>query len=92
MKARPEILNGVPVPYGLQVSELEALVESNQRERWAALIALGHDACSEALAALTTAARHSAPPSDVRALKHWHSMCAVGKRAKLLSMGLRMCQ
>ena len=61
MEARPNSLNGVPIPYGLQTSELEALVESNPRERWAALIALGHDPSSEAVAALTRAARHADP-------------------------------
>jgi HEAT repeat protein len=61
MAARPEYVNAVPIPYGLHAAALEALVESDARERWAALIALGHDPSSEALAALIRAARHSDP-------------------------------
>src|SRR5437667_7443434 len=61
MQSRPESLNGVLIPYGVPASELEALVRNNPRDRWAALIALGHDSSSESLAALARAAKHPDP-------------------------------
>ncbi len=46
--ARPDVLNGVQVPYGAEVSVLRSRVRSPGPEAWAAILALGHHHAQEA--------------------------------------------
>lgn len=57
MPPRPQQINGVPVPYGATVPELEAEASRSGPRAWAAMLALSADASDEALNVLTRVAR-----------------------------------
>lgn len=55
---RPEILNGIEVPYGLPIQELSQRVASPGPVAWAAITAVAHDSSEEALELLSELGRH----------------------------------
>ena len=61
MKNRPEIWNGIQVPYEMSVGELAQLAKSNAPGRWAAFVALAHSEHDTALAPLQESADSSDP-------------------------------
>ena len=56
---RPELLNGVPIPYGASVAQLLGMIESSGSEKWAAIMALAHCDADEALHLLGNLAQSS---------------------------------
>jgi HEAT repeat protein len=66
MQNRPATWNGLQVPYGASVEELERSVSGPIPARWAAFVALAHTAGERALAVLRESA-HSSDPHARRA-------------------------
>ena len=58
-KAKPEHWNGIPVPYGLPIDELERRLAKPDSTAWAACVALAHDPDQLALDVLCQAAHAS---------------------------------
>jgi HEAT repeat protein len=61
MKRRPELLNGVPVPYGAPTDELIQQAKGEAPACWAAFLALASDLSSRASEALREAMRSDDP-------------------------------
>jgi HEAT repeat protein len=61
VRDRPEIWNGVRVPYGLSVGDLARLANGTSPDRWAAFVALAHSPGQAALAVLKESARSADP-------------------------------
>ena len=61
MQNRPEVWNGVQVPYGATVEELAHLVDGPIPARWAAFVALAHTHGEPALAVLRASAESPDP-------------------------------
>jgi HEAT repeat protein len=61
MDTRPPLWNGVQVPYGRSVEELDRLVNGREPVRWAAFVALAHHSSDAAIAVLRKQAGSNDP-------------------------------